>query len=263
MGILCLTSECLGSPWLLFEAGALAKKVENSRVCPLLIDLSPSDVKYPLAAFQLKGTDEEGIKGIVEMVNKSRGADALSEADLEEAFENRWPQFAQSFKSLPAAAEQKEKKGPESKVEKTLDEVLGLVRGIANNQAAAPPVVYYRGTQMLSAREFIDNLPIVETGDMVDQEQPLELHSAESVAIGDKMLKFLRRMVREQKPLISSWVGVCHNATYTDRTLTLYFPVHQKMFVESLSKPNNHKFLLSIVEKEFGVNDLRLVTLKQ
>ena len=39
-GILCLTKENQTAPWLLFEAGALAKSVEGAAVCPYLIDLS-------------------------------------------------------------------------------------------------------------------------------------------------------------------------------------------------------------------------------
>lgn len=38
-GIICVTQESLQSPWTLFEAGALAKSVTGSRVCPYLIDV--------------------------------------------------------------------------------------------------------------------------------------------------------------------------------------------------------------------------------
>lgn len=39
VGILCLTRESLGMPWLLFEAGALSKRLAKSRVCPLFSTL--------------------------------------------------------------------------------------------------------------------------------------------------------------------------------------------------------------------------------
>src|SRR6266545_990864 len=43
-GILCLTKTNLNAPWILFEAGALAKTIEDTFVCPYLIDLEPSSV---------------------------------------------------------------------------------------------------------------------------------------------------------------------------------------------------------------------------
>ena len=38
-GVICITRENLGSPWILFEAGALAKSMQDGRVIPLLLDL--------------------------------------------------------------------------------------------------------------------------------------------------------------------------------------------------------------------------------
>jgi hypothetical protein len=51
-GIICLTWSNRDSPWLVFEAGALAKQFKVARVVPLCIDLFPSEVEGPLAAFQ-------------------------------------------------------------------------------------------------------------------------------------------------------------------------------------------------------------------
>ena len=51
-GIICVTRENVGSPWVLFEAGALAKTMQGSRVIPLLLDLEFTDITGPLAQFQ-------------------------------------------------------------------------------------------------------------------------------------------------------------------------------------------------------------------
>lgn len=52
VGILCLTPNNLHSDWILFEAGALSKTLENTFVCPFLIGLEPTDLEQPLAQFQ-------------------------------------------------------------------------------------------------------------------------------------------------------------------------------------------------------------------
>jgi hypothetical protein len=38
-GIICLTQNNLHSDWILFEAGALSKTLQNTYVCPFLIGL--------------------------------------------------------------------------------------------------------------------------------------------------------------------------------------------------------------------------------
>ena len=51
-GIICVTEVNQENPWLNFEAGALAKTLNQSRVCPYLIGMRPSDLKGPLSQFQ-------------------------------------------------------------------------------------------------------------------------------------------------------------------------------------------------------------------
>jgi hypothetical protein len=55
MGLLILTPESIGSSWLPFEAGALAKVVDKSRVYPILFGLKPTDIKGPLVHLQGAG----------------------------------------------------------------------------------------------------------------------------------------------------------------------------------------------------------------
>lgn len=46
-GIFCVTKDNLNSQWLMFEAGAISKKVEQSMVCPILIGIDNSDINGP------------------------------------------------------------------------------------------------------------------------------------------------------------------------------------------------------------------------
>ncbi len=53
--MLALSSQrekILKAPWLMFEAGALAKSVKGSRLVPLLFGIESADIKGPLIHFQ-------------------------------------------------------------------------------------------------------------------------------------------------------------------------------------------------------------------
>ncbi len=52
VGIICLTKDNLEAPWIMFEAGALSKSLENSKVCPILFGVDASEVKGPLVQFE-------------------------------------------------------------------------------------------------------------------------------------------------------------------------------------------------------------------
>jgi hypothetical protein len=60
-GILCITPENLNSQWVLFEAGALAKSMQDAKVIPLLFGLEFSDISGPLAQFQAKKFEKGGL----------------------------------------------------------------------------------------------------------------------------------------------------------------------------------------------------------
>ena len=47
VGIICLTPENIDSAWILFEAGALSKTVNQTFVCPYLVDLNLPMSKVP------------------------------------------------------------------------------------------------------------------------------------------------------------------------------------------------------------------------
>ena len=61
-GILCLTDENKNAPWILFEAGALSKMLELSRVSPFLIGLNKSDLSGPLSNFQATEFDKDDVR---------------------------------------------------------------------------------------------------------------------------------------------------------------------------------------------------------
>jgi tetratricopeptide (TPR) repeat protein len=103
-GIICLTRENLGAPWLLFEAGALAKAVDSARVVPVLLGVRRSDLTFPLAQFQAAEADESGLRSLAAAVNNALGADRLQAPTLDSIFAGLWPGLAAAIAAIPATS---------------------------------------------------------------------------------------------------------------------------------------------------------------
>jgi hypothetical protein len=86
-GILCVTPENLNAPWLLFEAGALAKSVELSHVCPYLFDMRKADLTWPLAQFQAAEATKGDTWKVIQAMNSSLGERSLGEQETRDQFE--------------------------------------------------------------------------------------------------------------------------------------------------------------------------------
>ncbi|NLY44733.1 MAG: TIR domain-containing protein [Tissierella sp.] len=99
-GIVCITSSNLNKPWILFEAGALAKGLSSSRVCTFLIDISPTDISDPLAQFNHTLPTEDGLWSLVKTLNSTLDEGKLSEKVLENVFNTYWPQFKDEFEKI-------------------------------------------------------------------------------------------------------------------------------------------------------------------
>jgi hypothetical protein len=92
-GIICLTKENINAPWLLFEAGALSKSIDISRVCPFLFRIKPTDITGPLAQFQSTIIEKGDKLKLIKSINNAMGNDGLEENKLEKAFNIWWPEF--------------------------------------------------------------------------------------------------------------------------------------------------------------------------
>lgn len=93
IGILCVTHENYEAPWIAFEAGALSKAFDNSRVCPLLFGLSPDEITGPLAVFQATVFEPTDILKLLKDLNRRAGKALVEEPRLEKQFERLWPEL--------------------------------------------------------------------------------------------------------------------------------------------------------------------------
>lgn len=126
LGILCLTAENLNAPWLLFEAGALSKIIDKSRVCPYLLGLEPTDVTGPLAQFQAVAAEKDGTKKLLQTINHVQRENGLPEDRLNTIFNAFWPSLNQILKDISNSPHQT--KEIKRTLENKVDEILNLVR---------------------------------------------------------------------------------------------------------------------------------------
>lgn len=131
VGIICLTQENKNRPWILFEAGALAKGLSTSRVCTLLVDLEPKDVEDPLAQFNHTQPTKESVFGLVRTLNASLGSAGLDLRVLDQVFSTYWPQFEEKFQRVLATTESVHPSKPRPK-EDVLGEILENTRMLSS-----------------------------------------------------------------------------------------------------------------------------------
>jgi len=127
VGIICLTPTNLTSPWLLFEAGALSKTLENTFVIPYLYALEPANITGPLSQFQAARADKPETQRMVTTVNKALGGDAIEASVLERSFEKWWPELAGRL-SMVSKMNPDTSKPPERPVQDILGELLEMTR---------------------------------------------------------------------------------------------------------------------------------------
>lgn len=128
VGIICLTKENKNKPWILFEAGALAKGINSSRVCTFLIDLQSSDVENPLAQFNHTFPNRESVLALARTINISLKEKALKESILEKVFETYWSKFESDFADIISKTPDEEVVTERSENE-ILREILESTRG--------------------------------------------------------------------------------------------------------------------------------------
>ncbi len=90
-GIICLTKENRSSPWIFFEAGALAKNLKIANVCPILFGLDYSDVEGPLSQFQLAAFNKPDIHKLCGSIN-SKLSRQLDYKTFDKLFDTLWPE---------------------------------------------------------------------------------------------------------------------------------------------------------------------------
>lgn len=125
-GLICINRENIGSQWLLFEAGALSRSMQEGRVIPLLFDIEFKDISGPLAQFQAKKFDQKGVWDIVSAINKL-GEPQIPDNRLRQLFDALWPDLEKAVEAIPKTVKSAKTSRPQHEV---LEELVSSVRGL-------------------------------------------------------------------------------------------------------------------------------------
>ncbi len=123
-GILCLTPENLNAPWMLFEAGSLAKTVKVARVVPYLFHLTPTNIQPPLSQFQGVSADKLGTFKLLQSIDNARESNLPTDR-LSIFFEKWWPDLQKELDLIPPTLEASIPQRPDREL---LEEILQLIR---------------------------------------------------------------------------------------------------------------------------------------
>ncbi len=95
------TPENVRSPWLYFEAGAIAGKSTDARVCSYLIGLDGSQLASgPLGQFQWTMAEKNDTWKLVRDINRHLQSGAHNEQVLEGNFQQKWPRLKRMLDSV-------------------------------------------------------------------------------------------------------------------------------------------------------------------
>lgn len=154
VGIICLTQDNTEKPWILFEAGALSKSIDKSRVCTLLFNLEPANVKGPLTSFQATRFEPTDFRRLVATINASAGDSKLDLKVLESVFEMWWPKLQTQVDEIIKSHVKGAKRELRSDRD-ILEEILELIRMDVSRHSTSPRISERAVLQMV---EILDEM---------------------------------------------------------------------------------------------------------
>jgi hypothetical protein len=185
VGIICLTKESLQRPWVLFEAGALSKDLERSRVCPILFGIEETDLSGPLTTFQATKFEKTDFKKMMSVINEAGGGNTLQIETFDRVFEMWWPYLEVSISKILS-----EKAGPKREIRadrEILEEILDLTR----HRRLRPQADYPSSNQIPLKLVHDFTLEIDKMVNLAELED-----SGEIVDISIKLIKMFRYICR-------------------------------------------------------------------
>jgi len=194
-GILCITPENLTSEWILFEAGALSKSMQDAKVIPLLFGLELSDLSGPLSQFQALKVDQQGLLEVTKAINAVAETKA-AEATINQLVPALWPQLQQLLDEIPDKEDSEKHMRPQTEI---LEDLVSQVRGLSSRMQEFDPDVMDRELR-IHGRKYRD----------FDPRALDELMHIATSRDADLALLLLAGLVRRQMPWLAEVLLEAH-----------------------------------------------------
>ena len=188
-GILCVTPENISSEWILFEAGALSKSMQDSKVIPLLFGLELSDLSGPLSQFQALKVDEQGLLGAVKAINTVAENKAI-ETTIQQLVPALWPQLEEKLNNIPEKEASEKHMRPQTEI---MEELVSQVRGLSARMRDFDPEMMERDSKYWHPRHKNVHPHILDE----------LMHMSMDAHDGDMSLLILAGFVREPMPWLA------------------------------------------------------------
>ncbi|MFH1958310.1 MAG: hypothetical protein ABIJ15_07545 [bacterium] len=157
-GILCLTPSNLSSDWLLFEGGALSKKIEG-RACGVLSGgLTATSVTGPLAQFQHRPFEKDELRHLLSDLN-AKAQPSLQPSQLDLVFDKWWPDLEKNYAHVLSNADAEAASSPRRDESEMLAEILALTRVVADSVVGRTPALT-RDPLLNYIRFLVSKLPV-------------------------------------------------------------------------------------------------------
>ncbi len=163
IGLLCLTRGNLEAPWIMFEAGSLSKRLDISRVCPILFEgLQITDLKPPLSNLQASSFNKDEMKKVMYTINNQLGDNKLKDSVLNDVFNKFWPDLEKKVNTILSKTTKTTTEEIRDQRD-ILEEILTLCRSSIQFLQAKEKVIpteriQYRGATLTDAKKVTRDL---------------------------------------------------------------------------------------------------------
>ena len=195
-GILCITPENISSEWIMFEAGALSKAMQDAKVIPLLFGLELSDLSGPLQQFQALKVDEQGMLDALKAIDAAAD-NKTGDGTIERLIPSLWPDLKKGLDAIPERAETEKHMRPQTEI---MEDLVSQVRGLNTRMRDFDPEVMERDINYRE-RHYRDIHP-----EMIEELMFMSIKRGEL----DLSLLVIAGVVRERMPWIADVLVEAH-----------------------------------------------------